>query len=110
MSLNQKNAIVAFILLAPLMFSWEEAWAADNSKSPGKVDAITICYAAADLCNRSCELAALTGPAYLNCERSCAASLDACLPHKNKASLGNSGNSKNEAKKTRKNRKLFSPN
>ena len=45
MSLIQKFAIIASILVGPLMFCWEEAQAADNSKTPAKVDVITICYA-----------------------------------------------------------------
>lgn len=110
MSLNQKIAIIAFILLAPLMFSWEEAWAADNSKSPGKVDVTSICYNAAQLCLESCKLAAMTGDQFSDCNLGCTAKLDACLPKKDKASVRGSGNSKNESRKTGKNKKTFSPN
>ena len=105
MSLIQKFAIIASILVGPLMFCWEEAQAADNSKTPAKVDVITICYAAADLCFRTCQLAAGSGNA--NCDQGCERSLAACLPKRNKANIGGSGNSKNEV---RKNRKSFSPN
>ena len=73
MSLIQKFAIIASILVGPLMFCWEEAQAADNSKTPAKVDVITICYAAADLCFRTCQLAAGSGNA--NCDQGCERSL-----------------------------------